>query len=153
MAQILLNNIRVFFRRSDEKQLEQFLCGKGKDDKDRYIEDILAHDNDWWENTHDYIKWLFPVDKRSKYNRTAPIVKTPVTIQAPFMPDSYIRFRKFLNETDWKSHYHNQLRITRVLRSLSLFGYTELSEGFLKELLADESLEDSLEIWKKNTNI
>ena len=142
--------IQSFFEKPDEKQLELFLCGKGKDNKGRYIEDILAQDNEWWESTHDYIQWIFPTDIKSKYNKSVPVVKVPVRIQATFMPDSYIRFRQFLQETAWKEHYHNRLRITRVLRSLSLFGYTELSYGFLNELLVDQSLEDSFSIWKKN---
>ena len=54
MMRFKKNMIQKYFEEPDEKQLELFLCGKGKDDKGRYIEDILRQDNEWFESTHDY---------------------------------------------------------------------------------------------------
>lgn len=42
-----------------------FLQGEEKDNKGRYLFDYWEADNQWLEETHDYIQWMFPLDVRS----------------------------------------------------------------------------------------
>ncbi|KAI1761595.1 opioid growth factor receptor conserved region-domain-containing protein [Hypoxylon sp. FL1150] len=38
----------------------------------RSLDYILSQSDDWLEENHDYIQWLFPLKKGSKYSNTAP---------------------------------------------------------------------------------
>ena len=140
--------------RAKEKQLAEFLCATGKDNKGRTLREILSKDDAWWENTHDFVQWVFPTDEPSRFNFIAPLVSVPVRIEAPFLPESYARFRNFLHEADW-AHVgnHNLMRITRVLRSLTLFGYHDLATEFYEELVAmaqdTPEIRQSLPYWEK----
>lgn len=53
-----------------------FLQGKEKDNKGRYLFDYWEADNQWLEETHNYIQWMFPLDKRSFHHPfVAPALK------------------------------------------------------------------------------
>lgn len=141
-----------------ERVLEDFLCGKGPDDKGRYLWEILSADDEWWEDTHDYIQWVFPTDRKSSYNRTAPTVSVPVRIKAPRLIESYARFRMFLRNADWEHpDNHNMRRITRVIRSLVLFGHTEHAQEFYEDLVCrfgnDPAFTESVGYWEKALEI
>lgn len=54
----------------------EFLRGQGKDNKGRYLFDYWDADNQWLEETHNYIQWMFPLDKRSFHHPfVAPAIK------------------------------------------------------------------------------
>ena len=40
-----------------------FLEGIGTDSRNRHIDEILDEDNRYWEHTHDFIQWLFPLNE------------------------------------------------------------------------------------------
>ena len=53
-----------------------FLQGKEKYNKGRYLFDYWEADNQWLEETHNYIQWMFPLDKRSFHHPfVAPALK------------------------------------------------------------------------------
>lgn len=53
-----------------------FLQGEEKDNKGRYLFDYWEADNQWLEETHDYIQWMFPLDVRSFHHPfVAPALK------------------------------------------------------------------------------
>ena len=35
---------------------------------------ILKQSDQWLEETHDYVQWLFPTDEKSLFNADAPII-------------------------------------------------------------------------------
>ena len=55
-------------------QITQFLQRKVSDNKGRQLADIWAFSDFQLEHTHNYIQWLFPIDKPSANNRYAPVL-------------------------------------------------------------------------------
>ncbi|MHB8119658.1 MAG: opioid growth factor receptor-related protein [Methanothrix sp.] len=132
--------------------LVAFYLGRSTDTEGRRLEDIWTWGNDKLEGTHDYIQWLFPLRKRSKFNPGAPTL-TSETIDA-FMKNNELRKRlttsleimlkfyglKSLVADDgiieiskapdfnarrlkWLTPMnHNFLRLTRILKSLQILG-------------------------------
>jgi hypothetical protein len=110
------------------------------------------------EHHHGYIQWLFPNSGTGK-NPHAPtatdedivFIQQSSDIQNRFLSgfDLMLDFygfqrieNKFSFNSQWKSrvknlhdHPHNFLRITRILRSLSLFGFAKFQLPFLQLLL------------------
>ena len=107
----------------------------------------MRQDDYWLEYTHDFIQWLFPIDTPSGVNPKAPIVtaQTAKELGATVQILSNVRrafcrmaaFYGFsvtddhieragnyrLRASHWAAQAtHNDLRITRILRSLMLFG-------------------------------
>lgn len=109
--------------------------------------DILAWSDDKLEHCHDYIQWLFPLDEASRFNPDAPVL-TPrqcrelgqdrlvmVSLRSAFermlafygLQDDGVQMTQ---RADWSSRgplwaaqaTHNDLRLSRILRCLRLFG-------------------------------
>ena len=143
--------------------LSAFYNDKGLNAEQKYISDIheLLNDDDWAEENHRYIQWLFPLNEMSKYNLNAPVL---TDTQIDYLKHS-IEFQQNLNKSFWhmmrfygfvedtcydnllrldnlnkaqnywlKSHDHNQLRITRILNCLDLFDRSDLADMFRFEL-------------------
>jgi hypothetical protein len=127
-------------------ELIKFYRGEGVDDNQRTIIDILDMNIDEWECCHNFIQWIFPLPEPSQFNIKAPLL-TKEDIQI-FKTDSiiqqnicraYLSFLSFLGlcynkvdnlvifDTDRILRFlgplnHNHLRITRVLRFITLIG-------------------------------
>ena len=135
-------------------RLIPFLKGTGPDHKGRYIKDIWALDKFWLEHTHNYIQWIFPLDTRSKANPHAPVlteeicqncindqaVQQNLLHSLDLMLDFFGLYRlneqilpqDNLNPKDYiwlKRGGHNQLRLIRIMKSLSLLGQKELAHS------------------------
>jgi hypothetical protein len=128
-------------------RLVDFYCGLGTDIEGRRLEEILAWPDDDFEAVHDFIQWLVPLPEPSQFNPDAPLLthediavfKCDPVIRANLMR-SFERILVFLglalsegivingpNFTArvadvWTSPNHNWLRISRILRSLTLLG-------------------------------
>ncbi len=129
-------------------RLVQFYRGEAADTEGRYLTKIWDWSDDRWEEVHDFIQWLFPLPEPSQFNRNAPLL-TPEDIDAfgrepPLRENllrSFQRFLKFLGLSQqedgrvveaenfasraadvWAVRNHNWLRISRVLRCLTLLG-------------------------------
>lgn len=131
-------------------RLQDFLENKAPNQEGLYLGTILQNDNDFWEQNHNFIQWLFPTKKRSMFNPKVPTAKDGMT--APNMPQCFDRFKAFLLETDWQhSNNHNLRRITRVLDSLEFFGYKDIQQEFKtylkEELLKHPCIEESAKYW------
>src|SRR5260221_9358058 len=109
------------------------------DSSGRTIDYILNQNNEWFEKTHDYIKWIFPLNEVSIFNLSAPIL-TPEDIETiknstngiNNLIRSTFRFVEFLNlfsdHPKWLStNNHNYFRITRMLKCLNIFGLNYLA--------------------------
>lgn len=129
-------------------RLIAFYRGEGTDVRGRTLDMILAWGDGAWEAVHDFIQWLFPLPEPSAYNPAAPLLTADDV--AAFRADeglrvqlrrSFVRLLGFLGLAEgeggrvvdgpnlasrvpdvWEGPNHNWLRITRVLRSLSLLG-------------------------------
>lgn len=164
--------------------LVQFYRREAPDDRGRMLDQILAQDDDWLESTHDYIQWVFPLNERSRFNATAPLLEAE--LMRAFREDQGLRdraegaFERMLvfyglqllqtetgeptverahNYEDRRANWlrpsnHNFLRITRILKSLSLMGLDPLAAAFfirLRKIHAEESEtigSRTLEFWR-----
>ena len=108
-----------------------------------YIQDIWDLSDEEIENTHDFIQWLFPTDKPSRYNLAAPVLSEQdiLNIQNSEKAKKNLKYSAnwFLNFLDRHSywidkHDHNQLRIKRIKKCLRLLIDKNLSEKFLNRV-------------------
>jgi hypothetical protein len=152
-------------------QLLNFYRGDGTDSEGRFLEEIWQWSDQDWEQVHDFIQWVFPSTERSQYNPDVPLL-SPVDIAA-FRNDALLRSRlrrsfermlaflglsrsdagrivegpNFAERTAnvWAYRNHNWLRITRILRCLSLLGLEDEARAFY-DWLADIYRERSFPI-------
>lgn len=123
-----------------------FFTGRPNTDG-RTLDAILAEDDDALEFHHDIIQWCFPLHEPSSVNPDAPIISPAEQQTLSGRPDVRRKMRQVLDR--WLSFYgfrfqgpsvvptddfadksqhwnrplnHNHLRITRIIRSLRLFG-------------------------------
>ena len=52
----------------------RFLEGLTTDGRGKQITEILDQDDWFWENNHDFIQWLFPLDEESSTVRNSPVL-------------------------------------------------------------------------------
>ncbi len=132
------------------------------DNKGRMLEDLWMMTFDEIEKTHDFIQWLFPLPEASPINPEAPLLTQQLQIavmQDKALQEQLLRsfdlmaaFWGFCRDEDnlitsspqfttqnvrWIcEHNHNHLRITRVIKCLSLVGLNELSNATCQFLLS-----------------
>jgi hypothetical protein len=129
-------------------RLVEFYRGQARDTEGRRLETIWDWDDESLEEVHDFIQWLFPLPEPSNFNADAPLLSAQdirefrgdPALQAR-LRHSYERLLTFLGLAPgedgkvveaqnfaarapevWRSPNHNWLRITRILRSLTLLG-------------------------------
>ncbi|QIW15238.1 hypothetical protein A4G20_02220 [Pasteurellaceae bacterium RH1A] len=137
-----------------------FMLGEQPDSQGRWISDIWQLSPFWREFKHDYIQWLFPLERRERYEGHKPILslddqafaKTSLLLQEnqrkslDMMCQHWGLVRAGLafsvvenlskREHRWiKPYDHNQLRITRAIRSLALCGQKELALALQQAVL------------------
>jgi hypothetical protein len=121
------------------------------------IEEMWQWDDRQLEKMHNYIQWWFPLDEPSGNSLGAPILTMDEIEQ--FHTDKEIRVRllksfsimmnyygfafddktgKIGKAKDFEKHSgwlfpdnHNYLRITRILKSMTLLGFPEISKALL----------------------
>ncbi len=143
-----------------------FYRGEATDSEGRQFEEILAWDYIRLELIHDFIQWLFPLPEPSQFNDDAPVL-TAKQIR-DFHADARLRENllrstkkllgfygfELVNEPRpeiresglfaMREHVlyggfnHNHLRVTRILRSLTLLGLPEIAKLFLERLKASD---------------
>jgi hypothetical protein len=146
-------------------KIVDFYVGSGTDHKLRSWEEIVSQSDDWLEFEHDFIQWLFPLKETSEFSKSAPILtdedisvlKTELLFRGrmitslfvmmsffglePKIINNELKFEKdkfYFEERSkvWLSpNNHNYMRITRILKSLCLFGFNKYAETFMQYLL------------------
>lgn len=149
-----------------------FYLGKQSDIEGRKIQEIWAWDFEDLECVHNYIQWLFPLPEKSSFNPDAPVVDEHVIQSFHANPrlqqnllkslttmlrfyglqggeDSTNRFVVTKSEEypDRKQEWirimdHNYLRITRILRCLTVLGLESYAQAFyqcLAQIYREES--------------
>jgi len=147
------------------ERLVAFFRGTGTDHRGRGLDAILARDDAWLESTHDFVQWLFPLREPSGVLPQAP--RLDAATEAAFAADAALRdalgraFERMLRfygferrddgsiapgphwdarAPDWfRRSTHNDLRITRILRSLTLLGRADDARRFLAALAAERA--------------
>jgi len=155
----MFNLFKVKNKNNNFDDFIDFYSGKSKNWCGYFIDDILSFSNNQLETTHNYIQWIFPTTEKSKFNKNAPIMTNEIIENFknnPKCKENMLKcFEKMLNfygltlenkcivkNINYKErsynwiylHHHNYLRITRILKSLKLFGFYEEYNDFLKVL-------------------
>lgn len=129
-----------------------FLLGKGTDHEGRTLKDILEFPDEEIEQCHDHIQWIFPLHEKSKFANTYPVLTPPVVQLARKsnkIKNNLIktknRMEQFLGIGNYNSEKkqmlwcqlenHNLLRITRIIRSLRIFGLEEEAKDFYNNVV------------------
>jgi hypothetical protein len=154
---------------ANDIQILGFYSGTEPDHRGRYVHEIQAWPDDQLETIHDYIQWLFPLPERSGFNVAAPVLTRESIQEFRTQPDlqqhlrgSFLRMMTFYGlethfgrqiaitrapnfatkATGWLSPgNHNHLRITRILRCLTVLGLEAEAKAFfgcLSEIYEDE---------------
>lgn len=149
-----------------KSEIQMFYRGETRDNLGRHINDIWRFDFDQIEWTHDFIQWLFPLMEKSLFNSNSPILTQEDVLAFKNDPDLQkgilfsldfilpffgLRRRKNIivrdecfdersEEWHWEDSHHH-LRLTRIIKSLDLFGHRLLAESLRSILLelADEA--------------
>jgi len=123
----------------------------------RTFEQALALDNIAWETSHDLIQWMFPLPEPSRAQPQSPVL-TEEELEL-FRTDEELqklagiavqRWMEFMaGTTRWKRpRDHNHLRITRIIRFLTLIGlYEEAGEVFRVAAEGVEGIVPDITIW------
>jgi hypothetical protein len=148
--------------RVTESKLVAFYRGDGRDHRGRLLSHILGFGLNELEFNHDYIQWLFPLPEPSGANASAPLLsKEDITsfgsdallrerlLQSFALMLSFFGLELIDTGGAWVSvgkaqHFderrqvwlhagnHNFLRISRILRSLTLLGCSRYATAFLE---------------------
>ena len=161
--------------------LVSFYRDGDKDHAGRDLFDILSFSNDELEGVHDYIQWLFPLPERSQFQPHVPVLtagdietfRTSGVIQNNMrlafsrmltfygFQDDGQRIEKAKNFPERSENWlnpgdHNFLRLTRILRSLSLSGLEPEARRLfdaLEDVAADPAYKDvignSYSFWRQ----
>jgi hypothetical protein len=148
-----------------QSQILRFYGAGGTDHVGRTLEEILAWDDWHLEEVHDYIQWLFPLPEPSRANSFAPLLTagdiasfraSPPHRQA--LHRAFLRILAFYGfeatgsggdivigrssvwperSANWvRAGNHNHLRLTRIMKSLSLLGLSDEARALSVVLLA-----------------
>lgn len=121
-----------------------FLSGETPDFAGRYLADIWGFDDSQIETTHDFIQLIFPLIEPSNSSFHGAHLSLTEAQEARGRYDVQLNLKRsadwflgFLERsTAWKGRYnHNQLRITRVIKSLRLLLSDEAADLFRARVL------------------
>lgn len=143
-------------------EIVRFYGGQAPDHRGRFVGEIQGWPDDRLERVHDFIQWLFPLEDPSPVNPAAPTLdlesighfRSTPELQAN-LRRSFVRMLKFYGfevsylgqakvarganfeerAGNWlTAGNHNHLRITRILKSLSLLGLRQDADAFFHSL-------------------
>jgi Opioid growth factor receptor (OGFr) conserved region len=164
-----------------------FYSGTEPDHRGRYLHEIQQWPDEPLESVHDYIQRLFPLPERSEFNVLAPVLNPETVREFRTSPDlrenllsSFLRMMNFYGLEAHASEQvtvvrmptfatkaakwltpgnHNHLRITRILRCLTVLGLEPEARAFfscLAEIYEDEQnrpipaiSNETMEYWRK----
>lgn len=137
-----------------------FLIGDAPDFRGRKLSDIWEFGDAQIEETHDFIQLLFPLNEpsRSSFHNIYLSDEAAIEIRANQVIQSNLLssmnwFLKFLDRNRmWCGGYnHNQLRITRVIKSVRLLVSDEAADYFKNEVISmagSNINQEALRFWR-----
>ena len=139
---------------------EDFLTLKGKDFKERTLQDIWSFSDSEIERRHDFIQIIFPLNKPSQavFHRyyldnqdLVSQIKGNKEVTINILRSSRWFFSFLERNMHWNAKLdHNQLRITRVIECLRLLVSDEEADNFYNNVL--ELIKDTNQVNKKTLN-
>jgi hypothetical protein len=167
-------------------QIIGFYSDTEPDHRGRYLHEIQEWTDEQLEAVHDYVQWLFPLPERSGFNVAAPVLTNDSIQEFRSRPvlqqnlrSSFLRMMTFYGlevrsgehmtvtraanfaakATVWLSPgNHNHLRITRILRCMTLLALKAEAKAFfecLASIYADQQLKplpairfETFEYWR-----
>ena len=134
-----------------------FYTGESPDHAGRFLRDIQQWPDEQLELVHDFIQWLFPLREPSPVNPRAPVLDRETVEAFAARPElrenlraSFLRMLRFYGlewtasgvqpSADFAEHSamwmhpgnHNHLRITRILKCLTLLGLSVAAMAFFE---------------------
>jgi hypothetical protein len=166
---------------SGKDLIRNYLGYGGMDHRQRTLRQALAWDDEMLESTHDYVQWWFPLEQPSAFNANAPVASRAefeelqnderVRAGVELAMHRVLRFYGLrlvasgviVKSDEWDrrsqnwalKQNHNDLRITRILKSLCLLGFRGHAEALLAVLeeVAKEERDSSdqvpLRFWRE----
>ena len=160
-------------RHNTASPLARFYRAEGRDARGRQLEEILDWDDGRLEAVHDYIQWLFPLDEPSRFNFDAPLVTAADREAFQDDPRLAANLRRAFERMlafyglrleqagaaprvargdRWAERApawlhpgnHNLLRLTRIMKSLTLLGIPELGRALYEGLASDPEVRESV---------
>jgi hypothetical protein len=143
---------------AEGRRIVAFYEGSSPDDRGRFLDDVLRFDDGRLESVHDFIQWLFPLPERSGANPTAPVLDAAAINEFRSRPELRAALRRSLDRmlafygfawdgarvvtsasfpgcSGWLSPgNHNHLRLTRILRSLTVLGELQATRALFQAL-------------------
>jgi hypothetical protein len=147
---------------TDKKAIKAFYDLSAPDNQGRFLYEIWRWDFEDLETVHNYIQWLFPLNRPSQFNQNAPILtETEIRefnnsgdLKKNLLKSTELLLRFYGFEIQHEDgikiikaiHFHsrskywitrnnhNFLRITRILRSLKMLGLTDYCLAFYRVL-------------------
>jgi|ERR1700722_6389770 len=142
------------------EDIVRYYGGEGCDGEGRSLAEVQGWPDDFLERVHDFIQWMFPLGERSMFNPDAPVLNNAAIAQFRSSPKlranlraSFARMLAFYGfemrespslrigpsaafqkrSEEWLTPgNHNHLRITRILKSLSILGLEEEANRFFE---------------------
>jgi hypothetical protein len=164
------------------RRIIAFYEGRAPDDRARFVDDILRFDDGRLEDVHDFIQWLFPLPERSGANPAAPVLDDAAIEAFRSRPELRAALRRSLDRMlafygfAWSGEWivksasfparsgwlhpgnHNHLRLTRILRSLTVLAEPRAAQALFEALSViydeerssgrDRISQRSFEFWK-----
>lgn len=134
--------------------VSDFLDDKRRDPRGLSVANYCQLDDDWWEICHGHIQWAFPLPEASAMQPDSPVVNLEFydslsENQLNNLRALYARYREFLAFTaQWASPQdHNHLRITRVIRCLTLANLPVAAKSFYDWVVDNHPLVPSNTRW------
>lgn len=129
------------------EEIINYLSGKGTDAYERTYRETLEWSDVDLERCHSQVQWVFPLHEESRHADVYPVLTPEIVDLAKKSPDILYnlvdakrRFQDFFGigeqedrqkQRKWcRNGNHNLLRVTRIIRSLRLFGLDEEAREF-----------------------
>lgn len=145
-------------------RLLEFWRGTGTNQSGHTFEDVMRFNDSQLEDEHDYIQWIFPLDEASRAQPSSPVLtqadidvlttEPGMMLKAGFvlgLMTKFFGFDMYRNGNDFRfvraddfderasnwisARNHNFLRLTRMLKSMSLLNYDYYAIALQKLLL------------------
>lgn len=150
-----------------DSDIIQFFLDVGRDGGGRTLTQVMQQDDSWLERTHDYVQWILPTRRKSKYEPDAPVLTdrdVQVFAVRRDLREAYsfgvARMKRFLQldqmQPSWvRRRDHNHKRISRMIESLMDLGFEERANRVLDQVLRIDSMSpdvvdrEAVEHWRK----
>lgn len=174
-----MNRKQIYFTATDK--IINFLEGSEKDHRSRTFQDFINASDIELEKCHDQIQQVFPLHEESRHASVYPILTEATIAEAKnseaikqnlilakdrmekfFGVGNYydsLKIDGWFNKGPFRTVNHNLLRVTRIIRSLRLFGLDGQSKEFYDNVsisvskFIGELMSNKMEFWRYDRGV